>query len=1065
MRSAFTKHLLVLAATLCSAIGAASQGNFTGKTDRPLRYHPDKTDFVIENGKEFFNRPLYGGNTAFRSDVGDKPEFTLYLPGRGGNLRFGIRTPGGEKWLHDARKIISRYRPGSMLYEITDPLMGKGKLLLTALAMNKAEGLVVQAELQGIATPVELICAYGGVNGDRGRRSGDIGTEAIPISEFFRLKPEYCAGNKFSITSEGFTLESKVASITGILSGETDLSIYDAGKWNNLRDLLASESKDAAQPVIAGRIRIDAGKTIYIGLQKREPGKPAYRRSELSRIFEEAEKHRRSIAEKVVVETPDEYINAAAAALNVAADAVWDEPQGAFMHGAVAWRNKLLGWRGPYAGDALGWHDRMRRHLAYWASRQNTSPVKTRPVIQDVSVNFARNEPELHSNGDISNSHYDMNMVYIDALFRHLLWTGDLQFAREMFPVIKRHLAWERRLFRREVGEDKLPLYEAYVCIWASDDLQYNGGGVTHASAYNYYHNKMAARLARLIGEEPAEYEREADLVLKAMKKYLWLANRGHYAEYKDLLGDQLVHPSAALWTFYHTIDSEAMTPTEAYLMSRYVDTQIAHIPVKGAGVPVEGLYTLPTTNWMPYAWSTNNVVMAENMHTSLGFWQAGRGDEAFRLFKGSVLSSMFLGLCPGNAGMTNTFDMARGESQRDFADTAGTMSRALVEGLFGIKPDALAGELKIEPGFPSTWDGAKIRHPDIDFAFRREKLKDAYTVETRFSKEMRLRLVVPAYRTNVDSVTVNGKPAEWRELKAESVGAGRIEVTPATPSTRYEIKIDWSGGLPVFQASKLPVSPKPSTGGMKSLATNWNAKELRKTETIDLSAHFNDKLTDIFKHDYLSPRSPNVSLAIPKQGIGSWAHWDEKFEVNDTGLRKVAEANGGRFVLPNGIAFNLPIYGKNVVFTSRWDNFPREAEIPLSGTSSHIYLLMAGSTNQMQSRIDNGEIVVTYTDGTSERLALNNPVNWWPIDQDYFIDDFAFKRPEALPPRVDLQTGRVRILDPETFKGTGKKIPGGAGTVLDLPLNAGKQLRSLKIRAITNEVVIGLMAATLVRN
>ena len=55
--------------------------------------------------------------------------------------------------------------------------------------------------------------------------------------------------------------------------------------------------------------------------------------------------------------------------------------------------------------------------------------------------------------------------------------------------MIERHLAWERRLFRREFGPDKLPLYEAYAVIWASDDLQYNGGGTAHASAYNYFHN------------------------------------------------------------------------------------------------------------------------------------------------------------------------------------------------------------------------------------------------------------------------------------------------------------------------------------------------------------------------------------------------------------------------------------------------------------------------------------------------------------------------------------------------------------------------------------------------
>ncbi len=69
--------------------GAAPHPLFKDDTARPLRYRPEGRDFVIVNGTEFFNRPLYGSNTPFRVDAGDRPEFTLYLPGRGGNLRSG----------------------------------------------------------------------------------------------------------------------------------------------------------------------------------------------------------------------------------------------------------------------------------------------------------------------------------------------------------------------------------------------------------------------------------------------------------------------------------------------------------------------------------------------------------------------------------------------------------------------------------------------------------------------------------------------------------------------------------------------------------------------------------------------------------------------------------------------------------------------------------------------------------------------------------------------------------------------------------------------------------------
>jgi hypothetical protein len=124
----------------------------------------------------------------------------------------------------------------------------------------------------------------------------------------------------------------------------------------------------------------------------------------------------------------------------------------------------------------------------------------------------------------------------------------------------------------------------------------------------------------------------------------------------------------------------------------------------------------------------------------------------------------------------------------------------------------------------------------------------------------------------------------------------------------------------------------------------------------------------------------------------------------------------------------------------------------------------MAGSTNHMQSRFENGEVEVTYADGATEKLELENPTNWWPIEQDYFIDDFQFRRPEPIPIRVDLKSGRIRVLDIAGFKGRGGTIPGGAATVLDLPLQPGKELKSLTVRAIANEVVIGLMSATVIR-
>jgi hypothetical protein len=1066
--------------------------NLADNIERPLRYRPDGVDFVIENGAEFFNRPLYGGNTAFRSDAGDKPEFTLYLPGRGGNLRLGLRTAAGAKWLHEAVRIVTRYRPGAMLYEIRDPLLGAdGVLRLHALALFQTDGIVVRLEAAGVPAGVELVWAYGGVNGQRGARDGDIGTERVPISEYFQLKPEFCRDNAFTLGADKFTLRAPLprnesATIVGLVPPGATQVVADAAKWTSVAELFASAGGTPPTPVVTGRVALASGAPLFLALQRVADGattaeelstyravtadrpgvnraaapvtlRPAYRGDELPAVFAETDAHFAALRGQVVVDTPDPFLNAAVGALNVAVDAVWDEPQGAVMHGAIAWRSKLLGWRGPYAQDALGWHDRARRHFTYWAGRQNTDPIPEKLPPPDANANLSRSEAALHSNGDMSNSHYDMNLVYIDALFRHLLWTGDVGFARQVWPVIARHLAWERRLFRREFGPDKLPLYEAYAAIWASDDLQYSGGGTAHASAYNYWHNRMAARLARLLGADAAPYEREADLIAQGMRKYLWLADRGMFAESKDWLGLQLVHPSAALWTFYHTLDSEVPTPQEAWQMTRYVDTELPHLPVRGPGVPAD-LAVPATSNWIPYTWSLNNVVMGEINHTALGYWQAGRADEAFRLMKSALTASMFMGICPGNVGSMNYLDVYRRESQRDFADGGGVTARALVEGLFGVRPDALAGELRIAPGFPWEWTRARMAHPKVTLEYKRDLTTERVTVTPRFNKPMALRLRMRPFG-GVARVKINGL-----EVAGVLHGGrhGRLEIT-SPPSDRFEATIVWQGGPPSVAAESAKSSPSirpPRAGSNVPTPTAW--------QPLDLAATFNDRVTEIFRPGkYLSPRSPFCSLALPAQGIGAWAgHVNATAEIDDTGLRRAAAANGGRLVLPNGLPFATPGPGdtKNIVFTSQWDNYPREATVPLAGRARHVYLLMAGSTNAMQSRLDNGEVVVAYRDGTTARLALRNPDTWWPIEQDYFIDDYQFRVDAPLPPRVDLKTGQVRVLDLATFKGRGRDVPGGAATVLDLPLDPAKELQSLTVRALANDVVIGLMAATLAR-
>jgi hypothetical protein len=113
---------------------------------------------------------------------------------------------------------------------------------------------------------------------------------------------------------------------------------------------------------------------------------------------------------------------------------------------------------------------------------------------------------------------------------------------------------------------------------------------------------------------------------------------------------------------------------------------------------------------------------------------------------------------------------------------------------------------------------------------------------------------------------------------------------------------------------------------------------------------------------------------------------------------------------------------------------------------------------------MQHGTVTVRYAGGTSAALPLNNPETWWPIEQDYLLDDYLFLDGAPLPPRVDLRTGKTRVLEMKNFKGAGRDVPGGAATILHLPLDPRQQLASLKVEAELYGIVIALLSVTLVR-
>lgn len=906
---------------------------------RTLQYQPGAGGaFVCADGNNRYTRALYGSHTDWRLETSDRPIFAVVKKGYHRNIRLVAEVDGIDYPLEQVNPCTASYVDGQRTYQLTG--WGGVQLTIRVITLPDSEAAIWQFSSPALAGKTRIKALVCEIAQPKLSRNGDIGADKPGV-----LEPK------------GEVLQTAEVA----LDGNTAYMQVDV---NVMKPLAAADG---------------------------------------AKQFAAAQQYYEQLAARIQFTTPDAYINTLGGALVLAADGDWDGQT--WLHGCIGWRMPLAGWRAGYLGDVLGWQDRAVSHFDAYAKSQVTHVPATIPhPSQDSTLNMARAEKrwgtQMYSDGYICRNperndqmhHYDMNLNYIDELLWHFQYDADTAYMRKMWPVLKSHLAWEKRNYDAE-GDH---LYDAYCCIWASDALYYSGGAVTHSSAYNYRGNKLAARIAEIIGEDAQPYRDEAEAILQAMNQRLWLSKAGVWAEYQDGMGLKRTHDNPAVWSIYTPIDCGACTTEQAYLATDWVTRNIPHIPVEQSG-----LQTIATSNWMPYSWSINNVAAAEVMHTALAYFEAGRADEGYQLMKANIMDQMYYGQSPANFGQISHYDAARGECYRDFGDCIGISSRTLLQGLFGIIPQALDGKCIIRPGFPAEWDSASVKTPYLSYKYTRKNGKVRVEITQNFRQPLQI-------------------------IFRQNLGGGAFK--------------DVVGSTAKTQVLEYDVDLNP----------------------VKLAKYYNANVTDIFKNQYLSPRPQTTTLQIPVQGIGEWCHPKKTAEINDSVFR--TKIVNGVFNMV-GIPFSTPQKGENIIYTSLWDNYPDAVTVPLKGKAQKAYLLMAGSTNHMQSRIDNGLVIVTYTDGTADTLALRNPDNWCPIEQDYYVDGMAFNAPQPRPYRVCFSTGDVsRNLGSIIQLGGeyGREIPGGAGQMLEMPLDQQKRLQSLTIRTLSNDVIIGLMAVTL---
>lgn len=1044
-----------------------------------------------ENDSQWGRFFTFAGDTpAFLGSSSDFTKDTWCYQAKNGHLFSGMALTEGfsmmmgshdnfSGWFHDASDLTAAWHHGYMTYDFTrfSPYFPDAKIRLEVYPLNPGDGFVVSYDIT--LDQRAIFCAgFGGITPFFGRFE-------YHTSDRKDFSPEDCQDNTAEITGCGAAVHGPLDTTMRIAADfdcEYELDNPDALAETYPAQFLMNHDGNH-KCIVKIRRALNPGEHFTGKLIVLRNGTEEQLKSLL------AEKNlcgrlRAAIRRKyaaVSCHTPDTGLNDSFTDIIIAQDASFHG--NTFYHGAIGYHAPFLGWRGWYAPVLLGWYDRVRKaiesHFNTITRFDGEEKVwwdgADRPDLDHEGTQYSHLQ---NSSGHLTallhrDDIYDMQEVAIDMTLYYLESTADDDTAKDIFSRLAELLDWEERI----MDFDNDGLYQNFLNTWISDGHCYNGAGCAQASAYNYAANVRAAAIGRRLGLDVSKMEARAAKIREAMQKKLWLPETGVMAESLDTLGNCLIHPSPELSTTYLAIDCNTVSSDQAWRMLKWTERNITSKRTIGRG---GRLYYC--SNWLPKKYSTYGIFPAENACLALAYYQNRQPEKAFEILNG--LADAFA-LSPHPGSITHVLSATGGtdDGDIDFTDVSSCYLRLLLEGLWGVRWNH-AENATVAPQLPESWRQASLSLPYLTMTLDRTDFTDCYTMA--INDGTAVNFIVPMRYAEIDQIFVNGEPAEFRITPG--IGRSYAEL-PALPAGKYDIKIYYND-VPfptLLQASLVTVAGgtvvakvqngtwddcqddcaiaaeiiEANDGRIIRLADAKPGKydlliksghvilpceiaveapkavalpELKPDQScrqLDLSALFNQSVTEIHNQKFCDPRPTGYSIGMRLNGryAWEWNHYGHNaVHVDDSILRRNSVFNG-----PDGWQFAVPTAGKNALSVSLWKQFPTVASIPLNGNARALAILFCGTTNAMQLYVPNGKFEAVYEDGTAETVVLVPPVNF---------DDFLIPVYEQGNPAAYIGEGTHAL-------------------VQVIRLNPAKNLKELRVTAIANEAIINILGIT----
>lgn len=814
------------------------------------------------------------------------------------------------------------------------------------------------------------------------------------------------------------------------------------------------------------------------------------------------------IARRIVLSTPDQHLNSAACMIPFVTEGTWGDL--AYVHGGWCWRWAYLGWRIWYGPDICGWTDR----------------VKT-SILNHIKLSLIHEGPDAGAiwhniEGAGQATSYNMNEVFLDHVRHYFDYTADFALMRKIFPVLKGILEWEgRRLQPENEG-----LYENALNTWVSDSHWYIRAQCTQASAYMLRAHEFVADLAKRLGEDPAPWQAQAARIRATLQRKLWMRRPGVFAEALDTLGCRLLHPEPELATIYHAAEFAAVAPLHIYQMLHWADTHMRCEATVGGGKQYWTSNWHPNRG-RSYTHSTCDTVYGENLNYALANYSGGRPEHAYAIIR-ATLVGIYNGPSPGGLSCQNLADGRQRYNPEFADSTSMWLRAVVegMFGIVPRRQDAVVEltpqfpldwpEASIQtPHFSYAWrkDGShesihwespietavRLRLPvratrihgvaidgrPAEYQVERGVGLTWVTVTTPLERKGSIEVsCTPARREYPGEIRVKVGDDLYLDLSAygasgfwdpqgvvksgtltRGVLSGRVECEPG-PALLFieagnESCLVWMPlALQVVAAQQIP--PKVwSPPKVKD-------KDLRHWTLVDCTSVFNSPLTDVPKRVIAAAKPP--SLPASQVGFNYWidhlknrlsrGRGQQPMDISDAAWRNKVGSDGVAWTA-DGIPFLTRKEGDNMAVVTRAGGFPLSLTVLVPHICGRIlYLMISGITWPAQSHVVNLRVTTGYCDGKQEVADMTNPFGigdcwdtWLGSSHDTAANGF-----ENLGGRFG-PAGSIEVADM-----TQPVEVDTEAHIVQFELRQNIQLVSIALEAIANDVIFGLMGASVMK-